>query len=78
MCTKYNIGDVVWAFDVESDSPIKFVVDSINIDEDSVYYTLDNADILGYYLEKHVFETREECVVYYTRMFRRMSIADEA
>lgn len=76
MCTKYNIGDVVWAFDVESDAPVKFVVDSINIEEDAIYYTLDAPDIAGYYLEKHVFDSREECIVYYTRMFRRMSISE--
>ena len=76
MTTKYNISDVVWAFDVESDAPVKFIVDAINIEEDAVYYTLDSPECAGYYLEKHVFESKEDCIIYYTRMFRRMSLGE--
>lgn len=74
MCTKFNVGDAVWAFDVVANEPLKFVVNSITIEEDEVFYTLDTDDVLGFYPESVVFQGKEDCIVYYMRLFRTMSM----
>jgi hypothetical protein len=74
MCTKFNVGDAVWAFDVVANEPLKFVVSSITIEEDEVFYTLDTDDVLGFYPENVVFQSKEDCIVYYMRLFRTMSM----
>jgi hypothetical protein len=74
MCTKFNVGDAVWAFDVVANEPLKFVVNSITIEEDEVFYTLDTDDVLGFYPENVVFQSKEDCIVYYMRLFRTMSM----
>lgn len=74
MCTKFNVGDAVWAFDVVANEPLKFVVSSITIEEDEVFYTLDTDDVLGFYPESVVFQSKEDCIVYYMRLFRTMSM----
>ena len=74
MCTKFNVGDAVWAFDVVANEPLRFVVNSITIEEDVVFYTLDTDDVLGFYPEPVVFQSKEDCIVYYMRLFRTMSI----
>jgi hypothetical protein len=74
MCTKFNVGDAVWAFDVVANEPLKFVVNSITIEEDEVFYTLDTDDVLGFYPESVVFQSKEDCIVYYMRLFRTMSM----
>lgn len=74
MCTKFNVGDAVWAFDVVANEPLRFVVSSITIEEDEVFYTLDTDDVLGFYPECVVFESKEDCIVYYMRLFRTMSV----
>lgn len=76
MCTKFNVGDAVWAFDVVANAPIRFVVDSITIEEDAVFYTLDADDALGFYPENVVFEHKDECIIYYMRLFRGMSLGE--
>jgi hypothetical protein len=74
MCTKFNVGDAVWAFDVVANEPLRFVVNSITIEEDEVFYTLDTDDVLGFYPESVVFQSKEDCIVYYMRLFRTMSM----
>jgi hypothetical protein len=74
MCTKFNVGDAVWAFDVVANEPLRFVVNSITIEEEEVYYTLDTDDVLGFYPENVVFQSKEDCIVYYMRLFRTMSM----
>lgn len=74
MCTKFNVGDAVWAFDVVANEPLRFVVSSITIEEEEVFYTLDTDDVLGFYPERVVFESKEDCIVYYMRLFRTMSM----
>lgn len=74
MCTKFNVGDAVWAFDVVANEPLRFVVISITIEEDEVFYTLDTDDVLGFYPESVVFQSKEDCIVYYMRLFRTMSM----
>ena len=74
MCTKFNVGDAVWAFDVVANEPLRFVVNSITIEEDEVFYTLDTDEVLGFYPESVVFQSKEDCIVYYMRLFRTMSI----
>jgi hypothetical protein len=74
MCTKFNVGDAVWAFDVVANEPLKFVVNSITIEEAEVFYTLDTDDVLGFYPEAVVFQSKEDCIVYYMRLFRTMSM----
>lgn len=74
MCTKFNVGDAVWAFDVVANEPLRFVVSSITIEEDEVFYTLDTDDVLGFYPENVVFQSKEDCIVYYMRLFRTMSM----
>lgn len=76
MCTKFNVGDAVWAFDVVANEPLHFVVSSISIEEDDVYYTLDADDVLGFYPERVVFESKDECIVYYMRLFRGMTLQE--
>lgn len=76
MCTKFNVGDAVWAFDVVENSPVRFVVNAINIEEEDVYYTLETDDILGFYPENVVFETKDDCIVYYIRLFRNMTLQE--
>jgi hypothetical protein len=74
MCTKFNVGDAVWAFDVVANEPLQFVVSSITIEEEDVFYTLDTDDVLGFYPESVVFQSKEDCIVYYMRLFRTMSM----
>ena len=74
MCTKFNVGDAVWAFDVVANEPLKFVVSSITIEETEVFYTLDTDDVLGFYSEGVVFQSKEDCIIYYMRLFRTMSM----
>lgn len=74
MCTKFNVGDAVWAFDVVANEPLRFVVSSITIEEDEVFYTLDTDDVLGFYPEGVVFQSKEDCIVYYMSLFRTMSM----
>lgn len=74
MCTKFNVGDAVWAFDVVANEPLRFVVNSITIEEEEVFYTLDTDDVLGFYPENVVFQSKEDCIVYYMRLFRTMSM----
>lgn len=74
MCTKFNVGDAVWAFDVVANEPLRFVVSSITIEEEDVFYTLDTDDVLGFYPENVVFQSKEDCIVYYMRLFRTMSM----
>ena len=74
MCTKFNVGDAVWAFDVVANEPLRFVVNSITIEEEEVFYTLDTDDVLGFYPESVVFQSKEDCIVYYMRLFRTMSM----
>lgn len=74
MCTKFNVGDAVWAFDVVANKPLQFVVSSITIEEEDVFYTLDTDDVLGFYPESVVFQSKEDCIVYYMRLFRAMSM----
>lgn len=74
MSTKFNVGDAVWAFDVVANEPLRFVVSSITIEEDEVFYTLDTDDVLGFYPENVVFQSKEDCIVYYMRLFRTMSM----
>lgn len=74
MCTKFNVGDAVWAFDVVANEPLRFVVSSITIEEEDVFYTLDTDDVLGFYPESVVFHSKEDCIVYYMRLFRTMSV----
>lgn len=74
MCTKFNIGDAVWAFDVVANEPLRFVVNAITIEEEDVYYTLEADDVLGFYPERVVFESKDECVIYYMRLFRGMTL----
>lgn len=74
MCTKFNVGDAVWAFDVVANKPLQFVVSSITIEEEDVFYTLDTDDVLGFYPESVVFQSKEDCIVYYMRLFRTMSM----
>ena len=66
----------MWAFDVVANEPLKFVVSSITIEEEDVFYTLDTDDVLGFYPENVVFETKDDCVVYYMRLFRGMSLKE--
>lgn len=74
MCTKFNVGDAVWAFDVVANKPLQFVVSSITIEEEDVFYTLDTDDVLGFYPESVVFQSKDDCIVYYMRLFRTMSM----
>ena len=74
MCTKFNVSDAVWAFDVVANEPLQFVVSSITIEEEDVFYTLDTDDVLGFYPEGVVFPSKEDCIVYYMRLFRTMSM----
>lgn len=74
MCTKFNVGDAVWAFDVVANMPLQFVVSSITIEEEDVFYTLDTDDVLGFYPERVVFQSKDDCIVYYMRLFRTMSM----
>ena len=74
MCTKFNVGDAVWAFDVVANEPLRFVVNAITIEEDNVFYTLDADDVLGFYPESVVFQSKDDCIVYYMRLFRTMSM----
>lgn len=74
MCTKFNVGDAVWAFDVVANEPLQFVVSSITIEEEDVFYTLDADDVLGFYPESVVFQSKDDCIVYYMRLFRAMSM----
>lgn len=76
MCTKFNVGDAVWAFDVVANEPLRFVVSSISIEEDDVYYTLEADDVLGFYPERVVFESKDDCIVYYMRLFRGMTLQE--
>ena len=64
----------MWAFDVVANEPLRFVVNSITIEEDEVFYTLDTDDVLGFYPESVVFQSKEDCIVYYMRLFRTMSM----
>lgn len=74
MCTKFNVGDAVWAFDVVANEPLRFVVNSIAIEEEEFFYTLEADDVLGFYPECVIFQSKEDCIVYYMRLFRTMSM----